>query len=110
MAGDKIAHMAPPAENVPNLMKDLFRYLNTSKEITLIKSCVFHYEMEFIHPFSDGNGRMGRLWQTLILKEEYSVFRVYYDYETKSNKKLEISHKKISLNNINKETFFLLFW
>jgi len=74
MAGDKIAHMAPPAENVPNLMKDLFRYLNTSNEITLIKSCVFHYEMEFIHPFSDGNGRMGRLWQTLILMKEYPLF------------------------------------
>jgi Fic family protein len=74
MAGDKIAHMAPPAENVPNLMKDLFRYLITSKEITLIKSCVFHYEMEFIHPFSDGNGRMGRLWQTLILMKEYPLF------------------------------------
>lgn len=74
MAGDKIAHMAPPAENVHNLMKDLFRYLNTSNEITLIKSCVFHYEMEFIHPFSDGNGRMGRLWQTLILMKEYPLF------------------------------------
>lgn len=74
MAGDKIAHMAPPAENVPSLMKDLFRYLNTSNEITLIKSCVFHYEMEFIHPFSDGNGRMGRLWQTLILMKEYPLF------------------------------------
>lgn len=74
MAGDKIAHMAPPAENVPNLMKDLFRYLNTSKEITLIKSCVFHYELEFIHPFSDGNGRMGRLWQTLILMKDYPLF------------------------------------
>lgn len=74
MAGDKIAHIAPPAENVPKLMKGLFRYLNTSNEITLIKSCVFHYEMEFIHPFSDGNGRMGRLWQTLILMKEYPLF------------------------------------
>ena len=74
MAGDRIAHMAPPAANVPHLMNDLFDYLKTSKEISLIKSCVFHYEMEFIHPFIDGNGRMGRLWQTLILMKEYPVF------------------------------------
>lgn len=74
MAGNKIAHMAPPADNVQHLMNDLFAYLKTSKEITLLKSCVFHYEMEFIHPFSDGNGRMGRLWQTLILMNEYPVF------------------------------------
>jgi Fic family protein len=74
MAGDQIAHMAPPAENVPHLMNDLFVYLKTSKEISLIKSCVFHYEMEFIHPFIDGNGRMGRLWQTLILMKDYPVF------------------------------------
>lgn len=74
IAGDKLAHMAPPAENVPHLMKDLFSYLKDSKEIALIKSCVFHYEMEFIHPFIDGNGRMGRLWQTLILMKEYPVF------------------------------------
>src|SRR3989338_5928548 len=66
MAGNEITHLAPPAENVPHLMNDLFSYLKTSKEITLIKSCVFHYEIEFIHPFIDGNGRMGRLWQTLI--------------------------------------------
>lgn len=74
MAGDKLSHMAPPAENVPHLMNDLFSYLKTSNEITLIKSCVFHYEMEFIHPFLDGNGRMGRLWQTLILMNEYPLF------------------------------------
>ena len=74
MAGDQIAHMAPPSENVPHLMNELFVYLRTTKEITLIKSCVFHYEMEFIHPFIDGNGRMGRLWQTLILMKKYPVF------------------------------------
>jgi Fic family protein len=52
----------------------LFRYLKEDKELDLIKSCVFHYELEFIHPFLDGNGRMGRLWQTVILKEKYPVF------------------------------------
>ena len=74
--GTKVAHVAPPAENVPHLMNDLFKYLRNTEELTLIKSCVFHYEMEFIHPFMDGNGRMGRLWQTLILLEEYPVFEL----------------------------------
>lgn len=74
MAGDKIAHMAPPAANVPHLMNELFNFLESSTEISLIKSCVFHYEMEFIHPFTDGNGRMGRLWQTVILMKEYPIF------------------------------------
>ncbi|NQZ36384.1 MAG: Fic family protein [Crocinitomicaceae bacterium] len=74
VTGDKITHMAPPADNVVYLMKDLFTYLKKSEEIDLIKSCVFHYEMEFIHPFEDGNGRMGRLWQTLILTQTHPVF------------------------------------
>jgi len=72
--GSKIKHIAPSYKNVPYLMKDLFKYLENEKELTLIKSCVFHYEMEFIHPFLDGNGRMGRLWQTLILKKQYPIF------------------------------------
>ncbi len=72
--GDKVEHVAPPFENVPFLMKDLFRYLKDKSELNLIKSCVFHYEMEFIHPFIDGNGRMGRLWQTIILRDKYPVF------------------------------------
>jgi len=72
--GNEVAHVAPPFENVPFLMKDLFQYVKNSEEIALIKSCVFHYEMEFIHPFLDGNGRMGRLWQTLILAQENPLF------------------------------------
>lgn len=79
--GDQVAHVAPPYENVPYLMKDLFKYVKNSDEIELIKSCVFHYEMEFIHPFSDGNGRMGRLWQTLILMEKYPIFE-FIPFET----------------------------
>ncbi|MAN29223.1 MULTISPECIES: Fic family protein [Mesonia] len=79
--GSKIEHLAPSFTNVPYLMKDLFEYLKKSEEIELIKSCVFHYEMEFIHPFLDGNGRMGRLWQTLILMERYPVFE-FLPFET----------------------------
>ncbi|WP_346882671.1 Fic family protein [uncultured Algibacter sp.] len=77
----KVEHLAPPFGNVPYLMKDLFDYIKESDEIELIKSCVFHYEMEFIHPFLDGNGRMGRLWQTLILMEKYPVFE-FLPFET----------------------------
>ncbi len=72
--GSQLKHLAPSAENLPFLMKDLFDYLKKIHEIPLLKACVFHYEMEFIHPFLDGNGRMGRLWQTVILLNEYPVF------------------------------------
>ena len=79
--GSKVEHIAPPFENIPYLMKDLFEYLKDNNELTLIKSVVFHYEMEFIHPFLDGNGRMGRLWQTLILMQEYPIFE-FLPFET----------------------------
>ena len=72
--GAKIVHMAPPASRVPELMGDLFEWLKTSDVHPLIKSCVFHYEFEFIHPFQDGNGRIGRLWQTVILKDWKEIF------------------------------------
>lgn len=79
--GKEVSHVAPPAANVPGLMKDLFHYLKTSDDPVLIKSSVVHYEIEFIHPFMDGNGRMGRLWQTLILMKDYPVF-AYLPFET----------------------------
>jgi Fic family protein len=65
--GKRIVHLAPPADRIPELMKDLLGWLKRTDAHPLIASCVFHYELEFIHPFADGNGRMGRLWQTLIL-------------------------------------------
>ncbi len=73
-SGDKVVHMAPPAKRVPQLMADLLGWLNKTDEHPLVASCVFHYELEFIHPFADGNGRMGRLWQTLILQKWKPVF------------------------------------
>jgi Fic family protein len=79
--GKQVAHMAPPYQQVKPLMGNLFRYLNDKKELALIKSCVFHYEMEFIHPFMDGNGRMGRLWQTMILMHHYQLFE-FLPFET----------------------------
>ncbi|MGR9013274.1 MAG: Fic family protein [Gammaproteobacteria bacterium] len=63
----ELVHMAPPAIQIPRLMNDLLGWLANTDIHPLIASCVFHYEFEFIHPFSDGNGRLGRLWQTLIL-------------------------------------------
>ncbi len=63
----QVVHMAPPWQRVPELMGDLFAWLNESEDPVLIKSCVFHFEFEFIHPFPDGNGRTGRLWQTALL-------------------------------------------
>ena len=81
LQGDKVAHLAPPAGNVDYLMNELFTYLKKSDDLLLIKSCVFHYEVEFIHPFLDGNGRMGRLWQSVILSREYPVF-TYLPFET----------------------------
>lgn len=73
--GEKgLVHLAPPAERVPILMSDLFNWLKNSKDHLLIRSCVFHYEFEFIHPFLDGNGRTGRLWQSLILGKLHPLF------------------------------------
>jgi Fic family protein len=65
--GDQLVHMAPPATRVPALVGDLLGWLAGSDWHPLLVSCVAHYELEFIHPFADGNGRIGRLWQTLIL-------------------------------------------
>ena len=72
--GDKPTHIAPPADRVRDLMSDLFGWLENADDHLLIRSCVFHYEFEFIHPFADGNGRIGRLWQSLILGRLNPIF------------------------------------
>lgn len=75
--GAAVSHVVPPAKRVRELMENLFQFLTDEKEISwLLKACIFHYEFEFIHPFSDGNGRMGRLWQQLILIKEDPFFEV----------------------------------
>ena len=98
-SGQGLVHMAPPADRVSGLMDDLFAWLKSSKDHLLIRSCVFHYEFEFIHPFIDGNGRTGRLWQSLILGKLHPIFehlpvenmiyanqQAYYDAITASTK------------------------
>ncbi len=105
--GAKIEHVAPPHNNVPYLMKDLFQYLKKTEELTLIKSCVFHYEIEFIHPFLDGNGRMGRLWQTLILMSEYPIFE-FLPFETLISKTQTDYYKSLAMSDMaGKSTFFI---
>lgn len=104
--GEKVVHVAPPAKRVPQLMTDLFEWLKKSDVHPLIKSCVFHYEFEFIHPFQDGNGRMGRLWQTVILKEWKEVF-AWLPVETlvKENQKEYYSVLGVSDNAANSTKF-----
>lgn len=79
--GERLVHMAPPAHRVPHLMDDLLHWLKKTTEHPLIAGCLVHYEMEFIHPFADGNGRMGRLWQTLVLRSWKPLF-AYLPVET----------------------------
>jgi len=72
--GNEVVHIAPPADSVSGLMADLLLWTKDAAVHPLIKSCVFHYEFEFIHPFPDGNGRMGRMWQTLLLYKWKEIF------------------------------------
>lgn len=73
--GSAVAHVAPPASRVPALMDGLFKHFRQNKETTLlVMSCVFHYEISFIHPFLDGNGRVARLWQTAMLRHHHPAF------------------------------------
>lgn len=97
MAGEQIIHYAPDADRVPYLINDLFEWLANTDEHPLIASCVFHYEFEFIHPFADGNGRTGRLWQTLILSRWREIFKnlpienIVYKYQQEYYRAIAVS-------------------
>ncbi|MBQ8205858.1 MAG: Fic family protein [Bacilli bacterium] len=103
--GDKVIFVAPPENMVPILMKDLFDWLKNDKETPLlIKSCVFHYEFVFIHPFGDGNGRTARLWQNLLLNNWNNIFEYIplesqiYKYQSEYYNKIAICHKNGNSN------------
>lgn len=107
--GSEVTHIAPPSEMLKPLLTNLFDYLKNDDDILLLKSCVFHYEMEFIHPFIDGNGRMGRLWQTLILKDAYPVFE-YLPIESVIKERQEEYYKSLGRSdNMGESTVFIEF-
>lgn len=111
--GDKCIFMAPPAERIPLLMNNLFDWMNENKDVIhpLILSSIFHYEFVFIHPFSDGNGRCARLWQTVILSK-YKDFFEYLPIESQIFKYQDEYYKVINECNLkgnsNKFILFML--
>lgn len=108
-AGTELIHAGTPPQYVPDLVHELFEWLKESKLHPLIKSCIFHYEFEFIHPFSDGNGRMGRLWHTLILAK-WKEFFLWIPIETLIHERQEeYYHILNAANTAGESTIFVKF-
>lgn len=98
LAGAKIKHIAPKPRLVPKLMKNIFTWMKKEKELhPLILSSIIHYEIEFIHPFEDGNGRIGRFWQSLILKE-FDNFLQYVPIESLIEKNQKRYYKVLEVS------------
>ncbi len=96
--GEKIAHAAPQAKRVPQLMDQLFAFTKSAKQThPLILSAIFHYELELIHPFSDGNGRIGRLWQTTLLTRFHPLFE-FTPVESAVRERQEDYYKSLGLS------------
>lgn len=105
----KVVHLAPPAEFATEQLSQLFNWLKTSNTNMLIKSSIFHYEFEFIHPFRDGNGRMGRLWQTALLASWKPIF-AWIPIESIIKDNQEEYYKAITLSTSQaKSNIFILF-
>lgn len=108
-AGEQLIHAGTPANYVPDLIGQLFDWLKKSKLHPLVKSCIFHYEFEFIHPFADGNGRTGRLWHTLILAK-WQEFFLWIPIETIIHERQEDYYKALNASNTDGEsTLFVQF-
>lgn len=108
-AGEQLIHAGSPANYVPELIKQLFDWMRKSKQHPLVKSCIFHYEFEFIHPFADGNGRIGRLWQSLIL-QKWKEFFAWMPIETLIFSKQEGYYRALNVSNTAGEsTVFVTF-
>lgn len=106
-AGEQLIHAGSPANYVPELMQQLFDWLRRSKLHPLIKSCLFHYEFEFIHPFADGNGRTGRLWHTLILAK-WKEFFLWIPIESMIHERQQEYYNAINAsNNAGESTIFV---
>ncbi|HHZ16448.1 MAG TPA: Fic family protein [Peptococcaceae bacterium] len=99
-AGERLVHMAPPAKQVPQLITELLQWTEKARLHPLIKSCVFHYEFEFIHPFADGNGRMGRMWQTLLLAK-WKPFFAWLPVETLIRERQDEYYRALALSDKN---------
>ncbi|MEH8123728.1 Fic family protein [Aeromonas veronii] len=107
--GEQLVHMAPPANQVPRLMGQLLGWIASTEAHPLIASCALHYELEFIHPFSDGNGRMGRLWQTVILSRWQPVL-AFLPVETVFKARQEHYYQQLSqADRLRDCTDFILF-
>lgn len=105
----EVVHLAPSHTFVPTLIENLFDWVKESKTHMLIKSSVFHYEFEFIHPFRDGNGRMGRLWQTILLSSWKEIFQ-FVPIENIIMKNQEEYYRAITLSTSEgKSNKFILF-
>lgn len=92
--GQEVVHLGPPANRVPGLIRDLLAWLQETGEHPLIASCVAHYELELIHPFADGNGRIGRLWQTLILSR-WKALLAYLPVETMIHSRQDVYYQAL---------------
>ena len=108
-AGSNLIHAGTPPQYVPELIGELFTWLRETQLHPLIKSCIFHYEFEFIHPFADGNGRTGRMWHTLLLAD-WKEFFLWLPIETLIHERQEEYYQAINAANTEGEsTIFVEF-
>ncbi|MBO5066605.1 MAG: Fic family protein [Clostridia bacterium] len=104
-----VLHMGTLPDYVPTLVYELMDWAKNSDVHMLIKSCVFHYEFELIHPFADGNGRIGRLWHTLLLTQWKPMFS-WLPIESIIHDRQDEYYKAINQSNYEGEsTAFIIF-